>query len=309
MTRLDGIDGSHWQYDAGPVDLDTVHQIPTFWIAWKATQSTTYADPTFARTRTAWTQFTHRGAYHWLSSITDPAAQAEHFLSVVGTLVPGEFAMLDAEEAGITVAKCLAWCRAVEARTRRPVVVYTGAYVTGGTIWQNTELRHSLYGQRPFILAAYISEARARALPGVAAYPWQAWQFSSNGPVAGITGRCDMDRIDNRPAFDLASGLQHTGDDDVRADTFVGNQAGTVARLMEDGHWRPLTDVEYRLLGQPAATIMSDADWAAMGQWTPPVTTIPPVVIPPIVVPPPIIGQMPFKGDLGAGGKLTGTVG
>jgi hypothetical protein len=115
--------------------------------------------------------------------------------------------MLDAEEAGITAADCLVWCETVEAVTRRPAAVYTGAYVTGGTIWQDSGLRRSRYGRRPFILAAYTTEAKARALPGVAAYRWSSWQYSSSGPVPGITGRCDMNRVDDWAAYDLASGV------------------------------------------------------------------------------------------------------
>lgn len=207
--RLDGPDVSHHNYDAGPLDWDQVAAAPCTFGASKLTQSTGYLDPTGAHSRAemARVKLRHRGLYHWLSSTTDVIGQALWFLKNLGPLLPGEYTMLDAEEAGITQAKCLQWCLIVEAHTKRPVVIYTGAYVAGGTIWQNTELRHSVYGVRPFILAAYTTEAKAKALPGVKAYPWQAWQFSSNGPVPGVTGRCDMNRRDDTDAFDLAAGV------------------------------------------------------------------------------------------------------
>lgn len=210
MTRLDGPDVSHFQYDdKPPIDWAATAAAGCWWGATKVTQSTAYLDPTAAQSRDGMRAagFTHIGLYHWLSSTSDPKSQAAWFLANIGLLVPGEFVMLDVEEPGVTAGQVLAWCEAVEAVTRRPVVVYTGAYIAGGTIWQSTRVRTSTYGPRPMILAAYATEATARALPGVKAYPWDGWQFSSDGPVPGVTGRCDMDRIDNRPAFDLAAGI------------------------------------------------------------------------------------------------------
>lgn len=207
--RFDGADISHYQTDAGPVNWAALKNAPSWWFGFKLTQSTGYLDPTAVRSRAASFAcgLTHRGAYHWLSSTTDPQQQAAWYLSKLGLLSPGEFVMLDAEEGGITVAGVLAWCEAVEAQTHRPAAVYTGAYVAGGSIWQSTRVRDGKFGPRPMILAAYTTEARARALPGVRAYPWSSWQFSSNGPVAGITGRCDMNRVDDRAVYDRAAAI------------------------------------------------------------------------------------------------------
>ena len=208
--RFDGADISHYQYDAGPVDLSRTKAAPADWFATKLTQSTGYLDPTAARSRLAAAQFRCVGLYHWLSSTTDPEQQAAWFLRQSGGLRVGEFAMLDDEESGVTVAKTLGWLEAVEKVVKRPSAVYSGAYVAGGAIWNDPRVREGRYGPRPMILAAYVSEARAKALPGVRANPWHAWQYSSNGPVAGITGRCDMNRCDDWAAFDLACGATHT---------------------------------------------------------------------------------------------------
>lgn len=203
-VRFDGADISHHQDDAGPIDWSQLRS-SSWWCATKATQSTGYVDPTFTahRVQMAAQGFTHRLFYHWLSSTTDPVAQALHFLETVGDWHDGEGAFLDAEEAGIAVAGCLAWHEVVQRERRRKNGTYTGAYVAGGTIWQSTRLREC----GPMHLAAYTTEAKALALPGMKSYPWDAWQYSSNGPVPGITGRCDMNRIDNRAAFDLACGV------------------------------------------------------------------------------------------------------
>lgn len=209
--RLDGIDIAHYQYDQGPVNWHTVAAIPTFWAATKITQSTHYLDPTAVRSRRemADAALRLRGLYHWLSSTTDPHQQAVWFLTCIGALQQGEFAMLDAEEAGITVDKVVAWCEAVEAFTRRPCAIYTGAYVAGGSIWTDPRVRTSRYGARPMIIAAYTTEAKMLALPGLAAHRPNAWQYSSNGPVAGIVGRCDMDHVYDTSVFDLAAGITH----------------------------------------------------------------------------------------------------
>lgn len=218
MPKTDGIDIAHYQWDQGPVDLNAVHAIPAFWFATKATQSTAYVDPTFAKARAAAhaAGFRHIGLYHWLSSTTDPVAQADHFLATIGTLQPGEFVMGDFEEAGIAAAGCLAFNERIESRTQRPVVGYSGLYVSGGTIWKSVPLRTSRYGPRPFIVAAYVTEANLAARmisTGSINYPHDGWQFASGGimpnglHLPGIVGRCDMDQIDNVEAFDLASGL------------------------------------------------------------------------------------------------------
>jgi hypothetical protein len=144
-----------------------------------------------------------RGVYHWLSSTTDPAAQAVWFLACYGA--GDEFVMCDAEESGVTVGKVVAWCEAVEAVTHRPCAVYTGNYVDSGRIWRDLKVRHSYFGDRPMILAAYVTETRARTL--TAGFPWHGWQYTSSGTVPGIIGRVDCNQIDNYPAFDHAQGI------------------------------------------------------------------------------------------------------
>jgi GH25 family lysozyme M1 (1,4-beta-N-acetylmuramidase) len=196
--RFDGADISHYQDDAGAIDWDAL-AASSWWCATKATQGVSYVDPTFHEHRVQMSarQFKIRLFYHWLDPNSSPTAQAMHFLMVVGKLAAGEGVMLDVEQAGVTAAMVTEWCAMVEKATGRPVVIYTGAFVAGGSIWQSTDVRTSIFGTpRAMHLAAYTSEARALALRGVAAYPWSGWQYSSNGPVAGIAGRCDMNRID-----------------------------------------------------------------------------------------------------------------
>lgn len=207
-TRLDGHDGSHYQWSAG-TNLDVLASA-TWIIWWKATQSTSYTDPSFLPVWARRKSFALSLAYHWLSSTTDPHQQASHYLQVLGNPDQHDGCMLDAEEGGITADGCLAWCETVEAVTQRPASVYTGLYVSGGSIWKSDALRMSKYGPRPFHVAAYVAEDNLRTRLhqiGGDNYPWHAWQFSSNGPVPGITGRADMNRVDDRAIYNTACGI------------------------------------------------------------------------------------------------------
>jgi hypothetical protein len=125
----------------------------------------------------------------------------------------------------------------------RPCTVYSGAFVAGGTIWTDPRIREGEYGRRPTALAAYTTEAKARALPGVAQHPWSSWQFSSNGPVPGVTGRCDMNRCDDTAIFDLAAGITHSTVTEattatVQEDTvmYISNSETRTATSSDPGH-------------------------------------------------------------------------
>lgn len=197
MTTFEGADISHYQNEAGPINWQVLKNASVGnYFACKATQRAGYLDPYFKinREQSQAVGFQFRLFYHWLSPTTEAAiiSQVDHFLSKVGHLDKGEGWMLDAEQNGITASNAIEFCDRVEQKLQRPGAVYTGAYVAG--LWTNTTLFN---GKRARHLAAYTTEAKAKQLPGVAQFPWDFWQYSSNGPVPGIVGRCDMNRIDN----------------------------------------------------------------------------------------------------------------
>lgn len=303
--RFDGADLSHYQ---ATIDWPLL-RASSWWVATKATQGNAYVDPTFSAHRAEMAKgFTHRGLYHWLSPGVDVAAQVAHFLATIGPLQRGEFVMLDAEEGGITEPQVASWCEGVEALTHRPASVYSGAYVASGTVWQSKRVRTSAYGPRPMHLAAYTTEQKALALPGVAANPWSAWQYSSNGPVPGVTGRCDMNRVDLRAHYDLAAGLvgptpvPTPPTEDDMADFYFTDGTPSTWMLMPDGTKRGLGyPVEYGLRGVGSAA-------APIHTLTPAeVAQIPDYVPPGAIVVPPLTGHL--VADLGAGGHITGSVG
>lgn len=208
MSRLDAVDVARYQLD---VDWTTVHANTAGTIAcFKATQGTTYVDPKFERNRvgTENAGFTHRLMYHWLSPDKPVVVQVQHLLRTVGPLGPGEGIMLDVEEQGVTLGMALDAATRIELVTGRPVCIYTGAFVAGGTIWRSDVLFN---GTRPRLLAAYTSEAKARYI----AWPHWAdmWQWTSTATVPGVPTRVDGNRIDNLAAFDPVCGHIQEGPD------------------------------------------------------------------------------------------------
>lgn len=279
VHRDDGLDGSHYQPDAGPMDLAAVRGIPTNWLGWKTTQSTAGIDPSFPEVDTVAVTLGFRWflPYGWLSSTTDPHAQADHYLAHCGKIRAGKGAMIDAEEKGITVAKCLAWLERTEDEFKRPSSVYTGLYVAGGTIWRSPEIRMSKYGRRPMHLAAYITAqglvVRLQSL-GITELQIHAWQWTSNGilttgvQMPGITGRADINTIVTPSMMDLACGVTPTpppSEDDMLeliTNDIYPNPGYSVWALMDDGTKRGVSPAEYTARGVRVPRIVSDADLA-----------------------------------------------
>lgn len=204
--RLDGADTSHYQVAVAPMDLHAAKAAGLSWWAHKVSQSTTYLDPTWHKVALDMqlAHFRNTLGYHWLSSVTDPERQAAWLLKCMADNARVMGVMGDCEEQALTAERCLAFYEAVERVTKRPCAHYTGAYVASGTLFSDWRLRESLYGMRPVILAAYCSRTRMESLPNVKRLGHQAWQYSSSGPVPGVSGRCDMDEVSDPLAFDKA---------------------------------------------------------------------------------------------------------
>jgi Glycosyl hydrolases family 25 len=276
---LDGFDISHYQNEPLPIDFDQAKAGGMDWCATKATQRHNYQDPTLNlhRSEMARVAFRTRMLYHWQSPTSEASigSQCKRWLNSTGGLEYGEAFMVDAEQTGITEPETYELLSTIEDTTHRPGVRYFGVFTAGGTLVRSERLKWSIYGYRPLILAAYVTQARLAqilAQQGLTGLQIDANQFSSNGPVPGVNKsgpvRCDMDQVNDWSAFDLACGLLHTGDDEMP--TFVGNEAGTVAMALPDGSRRELSGVEYnKVYGQPIPIVLSDADWAAMPQYVP----------------------------------------
>lgn len=212
---FEGHDGSHYQWDQGaraganpPVDLVALASVSRI-IWWKATQSISYVDPSFARIwRQARALFSYRNAYHWLSATTDPEQQAAHLCKVldsVGGPQEGDSIMIDGEESGVNVERTVAFAEWCERYYDRPIISdYGGLFVDGGRIWNSELVREGNYGHRPMHLAAYVTQARLDELMRSRnAKPLDAWQYWSGGPVPGVVGRADMNTHVRFAAYDV----------------------------------------------------------------------------------------------------------
>jgi lysozyme len=204
MTRVDGVDVSHYQGIVDWVAVKASCARPDFAVAaWKVTQGARTVDATAARNRkdAKHAGFRWRFGYHWLSPNIDGVTQARWFLTNFANIGPNEAVILDCEEKGITADQALQFCEAVEGTTGRPVAVYCGVYGPGG-IWRDTRIFN---GERIRWVAAYVSETRVRA--ACQPFGFDVWQWSSAGTVPGVSTRCDVNLVENPIMLDLACSI------------------------------------------------------------------------------------------------------
>jgi N-acetylmuramoyl-L-alanine amidase/Glycosyl hydrolases family 25 len=253
-----GIDVSKWQ---GKIDWAKVKSAGYTWVATRTWDRDLKAvDTTFAYNRDGMAFATWRLLYYWL----EPGRVNEgidEFFRAVGTLRPGEGAMLDAEEEGITEDECVKWCEGIEARTGVPCAVYTGGYTAGGVLWRSDKLFN---GERARIFAAYTSEEEARGhADGIA---WDAWQYSATGTVPGVDGDCDLDRIDNGAAFTRCLVPGGTTPPPVEPPDTGGKDMAAIMPTIKKGNSGPYVERMQHLLA--AAGFMNPGNTANYdGQW------------------------------------------
>ncbi|MBW5247800.1 lysozyme [Streptomyces sp. P01-B04] len=192
-----GIDVSHYQ---GTINWSSVKSAGIAFAYIKATESTTYKDPTFsANYLHAHQAKVIRGAYHFARpGLSSGAAQAKYFAGNGGgwsrdnLTLPG---MLDLEGgcSGKSVSAMRSWIldfsTTYRAKTGRDVVIYTGPSwwntCTGG--WGGMSARSPLF-------VAHWTGASSPSIPGGFPY-WTFWQYTDSGSVSGVSGAVDRDRF------------------------------------------------------------------------------------------------------------------
>ncbi|MER5743318.1 GH25 family lysozyme [Streptomyces sp. NPDC002225] len=192
-----GVDVSSWQ---GGINWGSVRGAGIEFAWMKATEGTTYKDPTFsANYLGAYNAGVIRGAYHFARpDVSGGAAQADFFASNGGAwsrdnlTLPG---VLDIEGScyGKTAAAMQTWIldfyNRYKARTGRDVVIYTSPSwwnsCTGG--WSGMSARSPLW-------VAHWTTASNPSIPAGFPY-WTVWQYSSTGSVSGVSGNVDRDRF------------------------------------------------------------------------------------------------------------------
>jgi lysozyme len=165
------------------------------------------ADPYYATNRTGAEAVGIRvGAYHRAfatgstveAARADAAAEAEVFLTTVGSLQSGELIpVLDVETpfTGMTATTLRTWIRVfvkrVNARLGRKPMIYTNA-----TSWAATgNTREFAKAKYPLWVAQWGVSKPSVPAGNWAGHGYSVWQYTSSGSVAGITGRVDMDKL------------------------------------------------------------------------------------------------------------------
>lgn len=184
-VRVRGIDASHHQ---GAIDWPRVADDGIAFAYLKATEGTTYVDPTFAGHRAAAQRAGLRvGGYHYFQLCSDGAGQAAHFTAVLGTLDRDDLPpAVDLELAGscgtppardVLLAEVRTFLDRVETSTGRTPIVY---------LFPELE---AAYG-----FAAELGDHRqwVRSLDGPPGRDWWIWQQTDSGSVAGIAGPVDV---------------------------------------------------------------------------------------------------------------------
>jgi lysozyme len=181
-----GIDASHHQ---GAIDWEAVADDGISFAYLKATEGTSYVDPTFAQHRAEALDLGMRvGGFHYFQLCSSGAEQASHFASVVGDLDEGNLlpGAVDLELAGscttppardVLLGEVRTFLEKVDALTGREPIVY---------LYPDFEARYGF--------AAALGDHRqwVRSLDGKPTRDWWIWQRTDSGSVAGIAGPVDV---------------------------------------------------------------------------------------------------------------------
>ena len=217
-----GIDVSHY---SGNVDWAAAAKagVPTVYI--KATQGTNVTDSKFAENwKGATAAGIRAGAYHFLSSLSDPTAQAEHFLSVYSKdirsaddLPPVLDVEWDFSPKSASGQQSDRWSSkspdeivtAIKAWTDRvaqdlpddtPIRIYTA------TRWWTTRIKdagNDLAEKHLLWISDYTSQDLKNGTPTVPeGFKPVAWQFTDKGTVPGISPSVDVSEILGEPSAD-----------------------------------------------------------------------------------------------------------
>lgn len=183
-----GIDISHYQTD---IDWDRLRNaqidgVPVSFILIKATEGTTIIDENFNQNfHHAHHSGIRRGAYHFLTTQSDPRRQAEHYCRIV-QLDEGDIApILDVERLdGMTPAALrqhvLTWMNHVEQHYGITPILYT-SYKFRTDYLNTPEFDHYPL----WIAHYYVDHLRYKG-------HWAIWQHTDRGTVDGIKGHVDL---------------------------------------------------------------------------------------------------------------------
>jgi GH25 family lysozyme M1 (1,4-beta-N-acetylmuramidase) len=195
---IPGIDVSHWQ---GEIDWRRVAEKGKRFAFLKATDGHDFLDPTFRINRNgARANDLLVGAYHFARpdpSKGDAAEEARWFASQAdpnpGNLLP----VLDLETSkGLDRTEVTLWIRRWVAEVRRLTgvtpLIYTSPY---GWMHRTGDSRAPARDGAPLWIAHWGVESPLLPAGDWDGNGWRVWQYTSDGHVAGIAGRVDLDVV------------------------------------------------------------------------------------------------------------------
>lgn len=178
-SRIQGIDVSKWQSN---VNWQSVKEAGIPFAFARATYGKTEVDSQF---KTNWQAMKEadviRGPYHFFVAADDPTAQADLFISTVGSLGGNDLPpVLDVEtDSGTSstlVADVRTWLDVVEQKLGRRPMIYTSP-----SYWN--EYMTDDFGSYPLWVAEY-GVSSPKSVNGWSA--WTLWQYSESGDLAGL---------------------------------------------------------------------------------------------------------------------------
>lgn len=189
-TNIKMIDVSKWQ---GDVDWSKVKAAGISAAYAKSSEGVTFTDPTFAQNvKNAKAAGIPIGAYHFARpENNDATAEAKHFVSLLKQYPTDLMPVLDLESPtnsdSLTGNDLATWARTfidyVQHATGRKVMLYTGN-------WYVNQYGITGLSDVPLWVANY---ANISAPPNCGGWTrWTAWQYTENGSVAGVSGKCDI---------------------------------------------------------------------------------------------------------------------
>ena len=178
-SKIQGIDVSKYQSN---VNWQSVKQAGIPFAFARATYGSTEVDSQF---KTNWQAMKEagiiRGAYHFFVAADDPTAQANLFISTLGSLSDSDLPPVidieaDSGTSSTLVADVRTWLGVVEQKLGRAPMIYTAP-----SYWN--EYMTDDFGSYPLWVAEY-GVSSPKSVNGWGA--WAFWQYSESGDLAGL---------------------------------------------------------------------------------------------------------------------------
>jgi GH25 family lysozyme M1 (1,4-beta-N-acetylmuramidase) len=187
QTTIKGIDVFHGDNNSATINWSSVKAGGASFAFAKATQSTGFVDPMFAKN---WAGMKSaglvRGAYHFFDPAASASAQASFFLRTVGPVSPGDLLVLDFETTGglsdaTLASNAMTFLGAVKSATGLTPLLYASSEFLSN---------FGPLGAYPLWVADY---GPSCPLLPTAWSKYTFWQSTGTGSFPGIAGQVDVD--------------------------------------------------------------------------------------------------------------------